>query len=74
MKQLSELNAGEYVCPCMAKLEPRGTDFHEQYDVGAIVKYLGNGEFESEYGEPVTGFWDADIQMYVATDAADGFV
>lgn len=74
VRQLTELTAGEYVCPCMERMGPRGTDFHERYDVGGIVQYLGEGAFASEYGEPVTGFWDADLQLYVACDAVDGFV
>lgn len=74
MKQLKELEVGQWYAPCMERLEPKGTEFYELYDVGQLYRYLGEGEFQTQYGELVDGFWDADLQMYVETAAADGFV
>ena len=68
--QLTELKAGKFYIPVFESIENAG-----EYNTNSpIYQYLGDGEFVTEYGEPVEGFYDPELGLYVATNAADGFV
>ena len=51
-------------------------DLAGQFDWGGapIHEYVGNGCWMSEHGEEVTSILDAELQMYVGINDADGYV
>jgi len=70
VRQISELKPGGFYIPVFELIESQG----EYRTDSPIYKYIGDGEFVTEYGDPVDGFYDPELGLYVATDAADGFV
>ena len=65
--QINELKPGGFYIPVFELIESQRTD-------SPIYEYIGDGEFVTEYGDPVDGFYDPELGLYVATDATDGFV
>lgn len=75
MLTFEQLKAGSFYIPVFERIEPEGTDFHEQYRTDSpFYKYLGGGEFITESGDSVDGFYDPELGLDVAVDAPDGFI
>lgn len=75
IKQFNELEVGQWYIPIFENLDPKGDEFYEKYYINeSYYKYLGDRDFENEYGELAEMFFDPDLQMNVAVDAADGYI
>lgn len=75
MLMIGQLKEGSYYMPVFERIEPQGTEFCEQYRTDSpFFQYLGNGQFATEDGEPVEGFYDPELGIEVAVDAPDGFI
>lgn len=78
MLKFSELVAGQFYIPVFERLDPEASEhdgFIAKYRTDApVYKYLGGGEFVTEDGDSVNGFYDPEIGMYVNVDEPDGFV
>lgn len=72
---LDQLVAGEYYIPVFERIDPAGPELFDKYRTdGPFFQYLGNGEFLTEDGEEVHGFYDPELGLDVATNATDGFL
>lgn len=67
--QLKDLKPGGYYIPVFEKIEGEGFNTNSP-----IYIYLGDGEFATEDMNSVDCFYDPELCLYVACDAADGFV
>ena len=75
MLTFEQLKVGSFYIPVFERIEPLGDEFFEKYRTDApFYQYLGNGEFVTEDGESVDGFYDPELGLDVAVDAPDGFI
>ena len=77
MLTFEQLKAGSYYIPVFERIEP-GNEFGNINDThrfdSPYYKYLGDGQFVTESGDSVNGFYDPELGLDVAVDAPDGFI
>jgi hypothetical protein len=75
MKTFDELEEGKFYIPIFERIEPEGEQLYERYHTDSpFYQYIGDGEFVTEEGDAVDGFYDHSIGFMVAVDSPCGFI
>lgn len=75
--KFEELQVGKFYIPVFERIEPLDVfgNINDTHRLDSpYYQYLGGKEFEAESGDSTDGFYDPELQLMVAVDAADGFI